>query len=340
MILKHRLLEKYSNYQFKIPVGRGDKVLVEENDIVKVGTELLRKKTSTITYSFYIPDQIGCPIERIKEYITCMDGQFVDAGEVLAEKPSMSGLTVKKLISPSAGVIDMSRLEGGYLDLFGEEKEYILKSTFEGVVSNVNTLDSITVKASSIALDLLAISKKQNDTNYITGDFVSIGNSKDVILRTDERTFEDKIVFVGKHLHPELLQDLFEKGAKFVLTYSMNYPDFRNQGLPVGVIGGFGEMYSSDEIVETISSMNGKFAIVDFDESQIFFVTEKYQKDESQSLFVHNLIGKQIISHSLGNYGMVGEVVGVEDDDIYITVQWGNGSRSIINMGSVEFISY
>jgi len=57
------------------------------------------------------------------------------------------------------------------------------------------------------------------------------------------------------------------------------------------------------------------------------------------SLFVQNAVGRKVVSHALGNYGMLGEVIGVEEDT-YISVKWENGASSIINVGSVEFVSY
>jgi hypothetical protein len=162
---------------------------------------------------------------------------------------------------------------------------------------------------------------------------------KDIKLKGDDTSYEGKIVFVGKHLHTSLLRDLFEKGAKFVLTYSMDYQDFRNQGLPIGLVGGFGEIYSGEEFLKMISELNGSYAVVDFDESQIFFLNENRKMKEKESVFVKNLIGSKIVSRTLGSYGMTGEIMSTEGSS-YVTVEWEHGGRSVINLGSLEFVSY
>ena len=160
-----------------------------------------------------------------------------------------------------------------------------------------------------------------------------------MVLRADDSNYQDKIVFVGKYLHTELLYDLFEKGALFVLTYSMDYEDFRRQGLPVGVIGGFGEIYSSKAMIDLISSMNGKFVVVDYDESQMFFITQDKAYVVKEDLFVKSATGSTVISRSLSNYGMLGKIISIEEEGLYVNVEWEAGQRSIINLASVEFVS-
>lgn len=339
MILKHKLFEKYEEYVFKISARRGDRVLVNVGETVKEGTEILIKRGNNVKNSFFLPSQIGCKKEEVEKNLTCMDGEYVEKGSILAEKVSMGGLTIKRLVSPIEGVVDMSRIGMGYLDLLGEEQEDVVKSTFNGVVESINPIDGVTIKTSAYALDLVAISNVQEDSRYIVGEFVSLGTGNDVILKSEGENLQDKIVFAGKRLHPDLLRDIFEKGAKFVLSYSMDYQSFRNQGLPIGLIGGFGEIYSPKEMIERITKKSHTFAVVDVNESQIFFLGGSIKEGIKDSLFVQNAVGRKIISHALGNYGMLGEVNGVEEDT-YISVKWENGASSIINVGSVEFVSY
>lgn len=343
MIIKHRIFEKYTDYKFNIPYKSGDRVLVNRGDKVVKGTELIKKKESGIKYSFYVPEQIDVEVGKLKNYINCIDGEFVNKGDILAEKVVSGGLAIKKLISPYQGVVDLTRLDSGYLDLLGEENEVIIKSNFIGLVEEINPVDGICVVSDSYAIDLLCISDthmRSKKDRKVIGEFVVLGEGKDLLLKAEDISYQDKIVFVGKYLHTELLQDLFEKGASFVLTYSMDYEDFRRQGLPVGVIGGFGEIYSSKNILEIISSMNGNFAVIDYDESQLFFVSSDRRYSVKEDLFVKSAMGSMVISRSLSNYGMLGRVSSLEDDEMYVTVEWEGGQRSIANIATVEFISF
>ena len=343
MIIRHRVFEKYGDYKFNIPYKTGDKVLVSNGDRVKNGTDLIKKNGSSIKYSFYLPEQINVEISKLSEYITCIDGEFVNRGDVLAEKVVKGGLNVKKVISPAQGVVDLSRLKNGYLDLLGEENEITVKSTFNGSIVGVDPMDGIDVVSNSYALDLLSISDshlRKDREKKLFGEFVVLGEGKDLVLEAEDLNYQDKVVFVGKYLHTELLHDLFEKGALFVLTYSMDYEDFRRQGLPVGVVGGFGEIYSSNSINTLIASMNNKFVVVDYDENQLFFITDDSAYKVKDDLFVKSAVGSMVISRSLSNYGMVGKIIEMEEENLYATVEWEGGQKSMINIGSVEFISF
>lgn len=344
MIVRHRIFEKYEDYKFSIPYRSGDMPLLDKGQKIKEGTEIMKKRGSSIKYSFYLPEQIGVSIPDIEKSLNCIDGELVNEGDVLAEKVVMKGLNVRKLVSPAQGVVDLSRMEKGYIGLLGEESEVVIKSTFKGQVEGINPVDGINIVSDAFALDILAIAdsslKNETEDKKIVGEFLVLGDGKDLLLNVEDIDCQDRIVFVGKYLHPDLMHDLFEKGASFILTYSMEYEDFRRQGLSVGVIGGFGEIYSSKSILELIASMKDKFVVVDYSENQIFFVTNKTPYQSKEDLFVKSSVGSQVISRSLSNYGMLGKIVSVEEYNLYVNVEWETGHNSMINMGSLEFVSF
>jgi hypothetical protein len=339
MIIRRKVFEKYEKYNFSIPYRTGDKVIVKSQEKVKEGTELIKRSGSHIKYSFFIPEQIDIGIKEISKCLNCIDGELVDKGDVLAQRVVAGGLSVKKLISPAQGVIDLSRINKGFLDVLGEESDVVVKSSFNGIIESVSPIDGVNICSSAYALDILAISDQEfSKENKIVGELVVLGEALDLKLTADESNYEDKIVFVGKYLHADLLHDLFEKGASFVLTDSMDYEDFRRQGLPVGVIGGFGEIYSSKEILNLVSKMVGKFVVVDYKESQMFFITDTQVGRVKEELFVKTLVGSSVISRSLSNYGMLGRIIDIEDN-LYATVQWEAGQKSMMNIGNLEFVS-
>jgi len=340
MIIKHEILSRYDDYEFKIPYTSSDKVLVKEGQKVKVGDPILERNQNSKAYSFYVPNEIPLSAQDVKKYVTCINGELVKEGDVLVEKETTGGLTVKKLISPIEGVVDLSRLDGGYIDILGEETNSVFKSSFTGEIMEVNLVDGIVVKAKVSAMDIKVLSKmyQEEEKGKIFGEFVVIGDGVNLKVRAEGEDYTDKIVFAGKHLHTSLLQDLFEKGAAFVLTYSMDYSDFRKQTVPLGILGGFGEISCGNEILKSIGSKDSSLCVVDLDESQIFFLSD-YKGKETKGNFVKNLIGSTVRSLSLSNYSMIGKIVGVEEEGSFLTVEWEGGSKGMINIGSVEFIS-
>jgi len=340
MIIKHEILSRYDDYEFNIPYTASDRVLVKEGQKVNVGDPILERNQNSKAYTFYVPNEIPISAQDVKKHITCINGELVKEGDVLVEKEMSSGLTVKKLISPIEGVVDLSRLESGYIDILGEERNSVFKSSFSGEVLNIDIIDGIKARAKVSAMDIKVLSKmyQEEEKGKIFGEFVVIGDGVDLKVKAEAEDYTDKIVFAGKHLHTSLLQDLFEKGAAFVLTYSMDYSDFRKQTLPLGILGGFGEISCGNEILKSIGSKNSSLCVVDLDESQIFFLSD-YKGKETGESFVKNLIGSTVRSLALSNYSMIGQVVGIEEEGSFLNVEWEGGSKGIIHIGAVEFIS-
>lgn len=342
MIIRHELITKYDSYQFKIPYGIRDKVLVKPGQRVSPGDELVERRDNSKAYSLFIPSQIDITIKEIPQYLTCINGEFVNEGDVLIEKPNRGGLTVASLVAPVEGVVDLERISGGYLDILGEEGEFVSKSTFSGTVDDVNLVDGIILTSSASAMDIKILSKmyQKNEPEKVIGEFVVVGDGNSLQLRADDTDYSNKIVFAGKYLHTSLLQDLFERGASFVLAYSMEYTDFRRQTLPLGLLGGFGEISCSNSIMSLLIARNGDLCSIDLDESQIFFLSDRKESPKKkESSFVQNAVGSIVRSLSPANYSMLGKVSGVEEDRAYISVEWENGSKGIIDIGAVEFVS-
>ena len=73
MILKHRLLEKYDEYTFKIPVSSRDKVLVMAGEKVETGAEMFFRKGNYVKHSFFLPDRSTAGTVRAGAGWSCRD---------------------------------------------------------------------------------------------------------------------------------------------------------------------------------------------------------------------------------------------------------------------------
>ena len=340
MIIRHEITSRYEEYEFRIPYTTSDKVLVKVGQQVKIGDNILQRSQNSKAFTFFVPTLIPISAPDVKKYVCCIDGELVKEGDILLEKEVSGGLNIKKIVSPIEGVIDLSRIESGYIDILGEESSSIFKSSFVGRIVDVNLVDGIVVKAKVSSMDIKVLSKMyhKEEGGKIFGEFVTIGEGVDLKLKADDQDYTNKIVFAGKHLHISLLQDLFQKGAAFVLTYSMDYNDFRKQTLPLGILGGFGEISCGTEILKSIAKKDSTLCVVDLEESQIFFLSD-YSSSPTKGTFIKKYEGATVRSLSLSNYSMIGKVVEVEEGQTHLTVEWEMGSRGRIKVGAVEFLS-
>ena len=343
MIVRRNLFEQYNNYQFSIPLDEKDKVMVKKDQQINKGDDLYVIKKKNIKQSIYVPSEINCDVSKIIPYILCIDGEYIEEGDVLAEKTGNGGLFINKIVAPTSGLVDLSRIRTGFLDILSEENEALIKSQFEGEVIEVNPVEGIKIETTAYAFDLLSISKPteglRRKLKYYTGEFVVLGQDDEILYAGEDIDYQNKIVFVGKYLHPNLLKDLYEKGANFVLTCTMDYTDFREGKLPVGVINGFGNIHSSDTVIKQLYKYDGSYIVVDLEEIQAFLVTDKSVNASRKDMFVRNLIGSKVLSKSTANYGMLGVISQVQDGGEYVTVDWEKGNNTVVNLALLEFIT-
>ena len=342
MIIRRNLFKQYTKYNFSIPLSEKDRVLVKKDQQIKKGDDLYIEKKKNIKNSIYLPKELNCELTKIAPYLNCIDGEYVDKGDVLAEKAAKTGMFLNTVVAPSSGLVDLARLRSGFLDILSEEKEILIKSQFEGNVLEVNPVEGIKIESSAYAFDLFAITQpmrsREERFKYYTGELVVLGQDDEILLSGDSEDYQNKIVFVGKYLHPSLLKDLYEKGANFVITCAMDYSEFRDEKLPVGVISGFGNIHASDSVVKEIYRYAGEYIVVDREEIQAFLITNK-SVSPPKDIFVKNLLGNKVISKSSSNYGMLGTISQVQDGGEYVTVDWERGSSTVIKIALLEFVS-
>jgi hypothetical protein len=348
MKVRNRNFEQYNEYQFNIPFDTRVHLYVKEGEEISFGDDLFVRMESAVKESIYLPKVLGCNIEDSKKYVIVLAGEFVDKGDILAEKISSNGLTVKRISSFHSGVVSVKRINDGYIDILGEQSEVVVKSSFSGRVIYADPVKGLRIEAETTALDLMAVSRdffnSRKNGESITGEFVLLGDGTSIYRISDlEDDYKGKIVFAGKYVYEDVLKKLFELGAVCVLVYSIDYNVFRSINLPVGVIGGFGNMYFPSEIRKALADLSRSFVVADGEEKQLFFVKKgsvplhvsENQDDDITDVY----IGERVMSYDPQSYGRVGTVVGYDKETEYLTVEFQKGLNSVVALGAVDFVS-
>jgi hypothetical protein len=334
MEIRSRLFEKYPEYTFSIPLKGTEKIFVKKGSSIKEGTKLFESFDSSLKKSIYIPKTLNCKVENSSKYITKIDGEYVEEGEILAEKVSAGGLTVTEIVSPVSGILGLSRANSGYIDIFGEESNVIFESDFEGLVNDINPSDGLLITTNAVCVDAVATTKV--DSKFFGKlEILEDGNSivTEKILGDDYR---GKIVWVGPYLYDRVAVELFERGAVAILTYAMSFNEFRNIGLPIGVLGGFGNVHCDPLFIKQLNTLKGKLVILDGQENQLFVIAKNDEKNNGW--FVDNLINQQVISRAVSNYGYIGKILEIQEDSNYALVDYGKKGKSLTHIGSLDFI--
>lgn len=336
MLIKARILEHYSNYSFKIPLTGGERLYVKNQQEIGLGDSLFSKTDNRIRESYFLVEELGCSSSECFKYISCINGSYVEKGEVLAQKTSKKGLTVKQIVATVSGIVDLERLNKGFVDILAEEEEITVESNFSGVVTDVLPGDHISINSPASVLDLSVTTKFGEDK--IFGNLTFINKELGILSEVPDIDLKGKIVWVGPYLPLSLAMNVFKKGARGILTYSMEYEDFKDLGLPVGVIEGFGKIHCDEKFLEHLYKLEDKFVVLDRGENQLFAAKQRQEQPPSKEFFVNELLGAQVISRHSAHYGYIGHIVQINDLN-YVTVDFGKSGKSIVDLGSLDFIA-
>lgn len=332
------IAKRKTKYDFHIPFEDGVEILVTVGDSIKPGSKLFKRVISRVNTSYFLPRDLGIRIEKGLDYLTRLSGEYVEKGDVLAERLINGGLALKKIVALNDGVISTKRIKDGYLDILAEKEEELITSDIHGVVSSVDISTGLTIETDVWSMDFLSREFHKHSKGfgrYKAGEFVLVGNGESVYVEKDlDSSYVGKIVFAGRFTYPELVVDLYERGAELVITYAMEFDDVRELDLPIIVLGGFGQLGFGKEIVEFINSMKGKLVSVDFEKKNVCWGDSgsylSTQRDERKYIFEHKFVeGDTARILDVEHYGVICTIKDIENE--YVTVVLRDKSRLLLH---------
>ncbi len=333
MEIRSRIFEKYTEYQFKIPLKNGDKILTKEGN-VKVGDTLFERSDSSLKKSLNVPKVFDCKNDECEQYMVRVNGEYLEEGEVIARKLSSGKLSVTQLVSPISGVLDLTRIKQGYIDILGEENTTVIKSDFTGYINKVNPIDGLVVTTNAVAIDGVVSSKSEDK---VFGKLEILGDGKTILKEnTLEDDYRGKIVWVGPYLYNRLAIELFERGAIAVVTYAMSYTEFRSIGLPIMILGGFGSVHCDSVFLNMFLPFKDKFVMLDTFQNQLFILSDCDVKN--RGWFVDRFVNQNVISRSQSTYGCIGKILEYDQDSDNVLVDFDKKGTSLMNIGLLDFI--
>lgn len=333
MEIRSRIFEKYTDYNFNIPVNEGDRIVFQGKNI-KEGDVIFEKSENTLKKSLNIPKVLKCKNIDCEKYITTLDGQYIEEGEVIAQKVAKGGLTMVEMTSPVSGVVDLSRIKQGFVDILGEEKSSLVKSDFNGVVRNINSIEGIEVTTDVVCVDGVITTKMKGK---LTGTLEVLGDGNTIFTeKALDQDYRGKIVWVGPYLYNRVAIELFERGAVAVLTYAMSYIEFRDLGLPIMIFGGFGSVHCDSKFLKKFLTFKDRFTVFDSEENQLYILSGSNIKN--RGWFVNQYVNQSVISRSISTYGYIGNILEYDQDSQICLVDFDKKGTSLIHLGLLEFI--
>lgn len=334
--IKH-LIQKKHNHKFHIPAQEDMLMYVKKGGKVRVGSKLFKSRTKRIVDSYHLPSELGIKAGTEMDHIVRLPGEFIGKGEVLAERMASGGLVVKKAISAKEGVLSTARLESGYLDILSEKQDLEVVSDMFGEVIEADARLGINIETTVWAMDFFAKQFGKRDQAHGFGKFKVVNGGGSVYTVKDlEESYYGEIVFAGRFVYPDLVLELYERGAEMVIVYAMNYMDYKSLEVPVIVLGGFGQLAFPKKLQEFISAMDEKLTSLDFKEKEIVFGDAgEYLSDGSKHAdfeFTNTYgVGTEVMLTDAVHFGRVGKVISIEDGNSYLNIELDGGGKVFVS---------
>lgn len=335
----HRLIYRHTNYPLLIPFEGKVDVKVKKGENITPGMPLLSNSMKRFLSSYYIPSELGVKVEDSADYIVRLNGEYVLTGEILAERMVAGGFSMKRLYSVSDGILSLSRIKNGFVDILSENQEEEYKADFYGKVIDIDYGSGLSINTMVWEMPTLTDNYHEKPNEYKNvriGKFEILGDASSVYVKKDLKdSYSGKIVFAGRFASPDILKEIYARGAQYVFVYSMDYNDFVNLNFSVGIIGGFGSIPYPREYIKIFRSMKDNFTSIDLQKNTIIWPDHgKYlysNPNEPSSQYVHSLKpGMFIRTTDVENYRAVGRVLDTDDKGGMATVELEDGKRLLL----------
>ncbi len=318
---------------------------IKEGNSFKMGEELFNIEKRKIVETYSLSKELEIKEEKSKDYVCRIEGEYITKGEVIAEKLVSGGLFSKRVFSKSEGIVDFSRIDTGYVDILAETEVEVFKPKFSGNVVDINLGRGMTVLSDVCIIPLFAVSSF-NKKKYLTsaevvfGEFEVLGDAESIpSTKNLKDSYEDKIVFAGRFLYPEIISELFSRGAKFVLVGSMYYMHFTDLKLPAGLLTGYGNICFDEILFDVFQKLEGNQVCIDFNSNSMKILVglnNKFSELIKQNYFKKLEVGDIVKSLEIESFGMVGKVISFENGKEQAKVAMQNGSTLLISVDNLE----
>lgn len=324
-------------------VGVGDKV--------SKGQPLYKIRKRELKESYFLPTVLGVKIENIRDYIGRVGGEYVVKGDLIAERLASGGLITKKVIAGVEGIVSTNRLDKGFLDIVGEYQDESVESIFDGFVKEI-VLNSYIIFGVDVAAFPFIIARNIRSPHIdaiggLTGELAILGDGDSVYNSKHlDRSYSDKIVFVGRYLRPELAVELYKKGAVALITYSIDYHDFKDLSVPIVVLAGFGQLRVNTELTDYLKSHKGYRVNIDSDNNELHFVNAEgldLSKYKGNKYFAEELKeGDSVLIYEGERFATMGKVTSQIEEHLedagYVSITAQDGARTIVHSSSVAIV--
>ncbi len=317
-----------SREELFIPFEGKVRSVLKKGDNFARGTSLFEVEKRKLLASYYLPEDLGVKSERARSFVKRIEGEYISKDDVIAEKTLSGGLLSKRILSGYDGIINLSNIKLGYVNILSELGLENVYSTFEGSVKDVSAGGGIIIETDVCEIPLFYTNIKTQGDFF--GDLNVLSDGATIPSTNNlDKSLDGKIVFVGRFLYPQFAKELFKRGCKFILTNSMNYDELKSLDVPIGILTGFGNIYFDNLKKGVFDDFNGWKVFVSGDKKTVQFpvgLNNRISKLFEQNYYTDSIRKGDIVkSLDLETFGLIGEVLDFsEENRVVLLTQEGS----------------
>ena len=323
-----------------IPFEGSVEVMTKRGELIKPGSMLFTKSSKRILGSTYIPKELGVKVEGAQDYVVRLNGEYVLKGEILAERMSGGGLAMKRLYASSDGILSTTRIEKGFLDVLSESENDEYTAQYHGKVLDVDLSNGMSVETMVWFMPMLTDNYHERPNEYKNvrvGEFEVLGEGNSMYVVKDLKdNYKGKIVYAGRFAYPDLLREIYERGAEYIIVYSMDYEDFATLNFSVGIIGGFGNIPYPKEYVSICKSLTNSFVSVDLEKNIVIWPDQGTYLHKAPHEYPSGFIsflkpGMNVRVMDVDNFRAIGKVLDLNEEENMVSIELEDGKRYFIS---------
>ena len=340
MNIIHKSIKYVSQTDILIPFGGKIKSCIKSGNYFEKGDKLFEVEGRKLLNSYSLTEDLGIKAQKALDFVTRIEGEYVAKGDVLAERVVSGGFVSKKLIADQDGIVDLSKIQIGHINILSEVVTKSCVTTFKGAVRDIDYAKGVFVQTDICEMPLFFLNGVLNEGLFgnlkILTDSESIPSSKKL-----DASYEGDIVFAGRFLCPEIATELFKRGCEFILTGSMNYDDLKNLNLPIGILTGFGNVQFDLTRLDFIREIEGYQVLIPGNNRGVLqfpvglnnkisrLIEQKYYTDCLQK-------GDIVRSRDIESLGLIGEVISFDEKGNFAKVLIQNEGEFTIRVENLE----
>ena len=339
MNIIHKSIKYAISKEILIPFEGKVKSCIKLGSNFEKGEELFQVESRKLLGSYSVARDLEVKPEKTVDFVTRIEGEYITKNGVIAERTFSGGLMSKRILSEHEGIVNLSKVRMGYVNILSELGLKSYNSNFNGVVKDIDFSRGIFIESDAFELPIFFSNGKLEENIFgelhVLSDIESVPSVKKM-----QKSFEGKVVFAGRFLYPELATELFRRGCKFVLAGSMNYDDLKNLNVPIGVMLGFGNIHFDTVRLDFLREFDGLSVSIPKEGNIIQFpvgMNDKISRLIEQKYYTDSLQKGDIVkSRDLDSFGLIGEIVSFDEDGKFVKVLVQDGSNFTVNIENLE----